>query len=96
LTANNLVAITNTISVSVLNGYAAVAITNFAVAIGVDTRASISSGRIVVTSGCVLTADDFVAITYAISVCVLNRYTAVAIAYFTVAISVNTRASVSC
>jgi hypothetical protein len=37
-----------------------------------------------------LTANNLVAITYAISVCVLNRYTAVAIAYFAVAIGVDT------
>ena len=88
LTADNLVAITNTITVSILRGHTTVVIAYFAAAVCVDTVTGIRCRSIVVASLSVLTANNLVTVTNAIAVCVLNRYAAVAIACFAVAVCV--------
>ena len=96
LAALDLIAIANAITISILNSDSAIAVANFAVAISIDTGASVCCACIVVASFHVLATDNFIAVAYAIAIDVLCRNATIAIANLAIAVSVKTAASIGC
>ena len=85
------IAIANAITIRVEDGGSAIAVADFASAVGIDAGTVFVSGRGIEVACCgVRTACNFVRVTNTISIGVRNRNAAIAVARFAIAISEDT------